>query len=218
MHEQPAAHAVALTDRLASRLIEQLSQWQTAVQARCHPQELQSCHRQGRPPPFLSDHREHAARRWLQHPPGALNSYRPHGYTSATTPAITRSRCTGLTHRLLFVVVPALPEPQFGKWHAGFFVKEHTPLYRGFNSSYGFLTGKAPHLQLQSTLPPRPLVSHWHLLRPEPERAQLPRTIASVLCFLQVARITTPRQRSVAPPSAASIGSPSISGTLTAQP
>jgi hypothetical protein len=78
--------------------------------------------------------------------------------------------------------VTALPERQFGKWHAGFFVKEHTPLYRGFNSSYGFLTGKAggPHLQLQSTLPPRPLVSHWHLLRPEQERAQDPRTIASV--------------------------------------
>jgi len=30
---------------------------------------------------------------------------------------------------------------QFGKWHAGFFVKEHTPKYRGFNSSFGFLTG-----------------------------------------------------------------------------
>ena len=68
--------------------------------------------------------------------------------------------------------VTALPERQFGKWHAGFFVKEHTPLYRGFNSSYGFLTGKAPHLHLQpsvlrvslhlhlqSTLPPRPLVT-----------------------------------------------------------
>ena len=34
---------------------------------------------------------------------------------------------------------------QFGKWHQGFFVKEHTPIYRGFNSSYGFLTGGEDH-------------------------------------------------------------------------
>eukprot|EP00043_Microstomoeca_roanoka_P012658 m.122869 g.122869 ORF g.122869 m.122869 type:complete len:533 (-) comp15556_c0_seq3:598-2196(-) len=36
---------------------------------------------------------------------------------------------------------------QFGKWHLGFFEKEYTPLYRGFNSSYGFLTGGEDHFK-----------------------------------------------------------------------
>lgn len=34
---------------------------------------------------------------------------------------------------------------QFGKWHQGFYHKEYTPLYRGFNTSYGFLTGGESH-------------------------------------------------------------------------
>lgn len=28
-----------------------------------------------------------------------------------------------------------------GKWHLGHFIKEHTPLYRGFDSHYGYWTG-----------------------------------------------------------------------------
>ncbi|KAG0422203.1 hypothetical protein HPB47_001945, partial [Ixodes persulcatus] len=32
-----------------------------------------------------------------------------------------------------------------GKWHLGFFEKEYTPLYRGFDSFYGFYTGSADY-------------------------------------------------------------------------
>ena len=28
-----------------------------------------------------------------------------------------------------------------GKWHLGHFIKEHTPLFRGFDSHYGYWTG-----------------------------------------------------------------------------
>ena len=34
-----------------------------------------------------------------------------------------------------------------GKWHLGFYKKEYTPTYRGFEEFYGFYTGMADHYQ-----------------------------------------------------------------------
>ena len=50
---------------------------------------------------------------------------------------------------------------QFGKWHQGFFVKEHTPIYRGFNSSYGFLTGGEDHYS-EATICGAPVCGEHH--------------------------------------------------------
>ena len=45
--------------------------------------------------------------------------------------------------------------------HQGFFVKEHTPVHRGFNSSYGFLTGGEDHYS-EATICGAPVCGEHH--------------------------------------------------------